>query len=180
MLFGVIIACITVILCFVLCFKIIISFLKKKPLPKKLLLATVVGIVLVLSIYIYNMCFYPFGEIDRERLQEGPVVSPTEKHTANAYYETYGGAAGGVNILVEITNNNAENDLQIVYSSDAKDEFSMEWVDEDILHILNDNPDFPNSNRSITLEIGKEIYHENGLACKSLLMKDAYETCYQN
>ncbi len=32
----------------------------------------------------------------------------------------------------------------------------------------------------IKLEIGKEIYHENGLACKSLLMKYEYETCYQN
>ena len=56
----------------------------------------------------------------------------------------------------------------------------MEWVDEDTLYILNDEHEYPNSNRSIKLEIGKEIYHENGLACKSLLMKDEYETCYQN
>lgn len=56
----------------------------------------------------------------------------------------------------------------------------MQWKDEDTLHILNDQPNFSNSNRSIELEIGKEIYHENGLVCKSLLMKGEYETCYQN
>ncbi|WP_245831888.1 hypothetical protein [Oceanobacillus senegalensis] len=56
----------------------------------------------------------------------------------------------------------------------------MEWLDGDTLYILNNEPDYPNSNRSIELEIGKEIYHENGLACKSWIMQDEYETCYQN
>ncbi len=56
----------------------------------------------------------------------------------------------------------------------------MKRLDEDTLYILNDDPDYPNSNRSIELKVGKEIYHENGWACKSLLMKDEYETCYQN
>ncbi|MGF9977853.1 hypothetical protein ABE042_07860 [Viridibacillus arvi] len=56
----------------------------------------------------------------------------------------------------------------------------MKWLDVDTLYILNDEPNYPNSNRSIELEVGKEIYHENGLACISLLMKDEYETCYQN
>jgi len=110
----------------------------------------------------------------------GPVISPTEEFTANAYYELYGGAAGGVNVWVEITNNNETNNVQTVYYSGAKNSISMQWKDEDTLHILNDQSNFPNSNRSIELEIGKEIYHENGLACKSLLMKGEYETCYQN
>ena len=140
------------------------------------------GVVLVSSIYIYEMYFFTFSEIDREYTQKGPgpVTSPTEKYTANAYYELYGGAAGGVNVWVEITYNNEKNKVQTVYYSDAKSNFSMEWLDEDTLYILNDEPDYPNSNRSIKLEIGKEIYHENGLACKSLLMKDKYETCFQN
>ena len=56
----------------------------------------------------------------------------------------------------------------------------MEWVSENTLYILNDEPKYPKSNRSIELEIDKEIYHENGLACKSWLMKDEYEKCYQN
>ncbi|MDC3424500.1 DUF5412 domain-containing protein [Aquibacillus sp. 3ASR75-11] len=181
-LFGFLISFITVILFLILCAKIIIFFIKKKPFPKKLLIATLSGVVLISSIYIYETYFFTFSEIDREFIQQGPgpVTSPIEEYTANAYYEPYGGAAGGVNVWVEITNNNEKNKVQTVYYSDAKSNFSMEWMDEDTLYIQNDEPDYPNSNRSIELEIGKEIYHENGLACKSLLMKDEYETCYQN
>ncbi|MFJ7407003.1 MULTISPECIES: hypothetical protein [unclassified Lysinibacillus] len=77
--------------------------------------------------------------------------------------------------------NNIENDkVQIIYYSDAKSNFSRMWLDTDTLYILNDKPNFPNSNRSIELKVEKEIYHENGLACKILLMKDDYETCYQD
>lgn len=168
----------------ILCATIIISFIKKKAFPKKLLIATLSGAVLVSSIYIYEMYFFTFSKTDNEYTQKGPgpgpVTSPTEKYTANSYYEPYGGALGGVNVWVEITSNNEENKVQTIYYSDAKSNFSMKWVDEDTLYILNDEPDYPNSNRSIELEIGKEIYHENGLACKSLLMKDEYEACYQN
>ena len=181
-LLGILISFITIILLLIFCANIIISFIKKKPFPKKLLIATLSGIVLVSSIYIYEMYFFTFSEIGREYTQMGPgtVTSPTEEYTANAYYEPYGGAAGGVNVWVEITKNNGKNKVQTVYYSDAKSDFSMEWVDKDTLYILNDEPEYPNSNRSIKLEIGKEIYHENGLACKSLLMKDEYETCYQD
>ncbi|QFG01210.1 hypothetical protein PB01_15320 [Psychrobacillus glaciei] len=181
-LFGILISFITIILFLILCANIIISFIKKKLFPKKMLIVTLSGVVLVSSIYIYEMYFFTFSEIDKEYTQNGPgpVTSPTEKYTANAFYEPYGGAAGGVNVWVEITYNNEGNKVKTVYYGDAKSNFSMEWMDEDTLYILNDEPEYPNSNRSIELEIGKEIYHENGLACKSLLMKDDYETCYQN
>lgn len=147
-----------------------------------MLITTVSGVVLASSIYLYETYFFKFSGIDREFIQKGPgpVTSPTEEYSANAYYEPYGGAAGGVNVWVEITNKNEKNKVQTVYYSDAKSNFSMEWMDEDTLYIINYEPDYPNSNRSIELDIGKEIYHENGLACKSLLMKDEYETCYQN
>ncbi|WP_208586174.1 DUF5412 family protein [Gracilibacillus suaedae] len=181
-LFGLLISSITVILFLILCTRIIISFIKNKPFPKKLLITTLGGVVLVFSIYIYETYFFTFSKIDRESMQKGPgpLTSPTEEYTANAYYELYGGAAGGVNVWVEITDNNEKNKMQTVYYSDAKNNISMEWLDGDTLYILNNDPDYPNSNRSIELEIGKEIYHETGLACKSLLMKDEYETCYQN
>lgn len=147
-----------------------------------MLLATLSGIALVSSIYLYETYFFTFSEIDREFVQKGPgpVISPTEKYTANAYYEPFGGAAGGVNVWVEITNNIENDKVQIIYYSDAKSNFAMKWLDTDTLYILNDEPNFPNSNRSIELKVEKEIYHENGLACKSLLMKDDYETCYQD
>lgn len=181
-LLGFLISFITVILFLILCVKIIISFNKKKPFPKKLLITTLSGVVLVSSIYIYETYFFTFSEIDRELIQKGPgpVTSPTEEYTANAYFEPYGGAAGGVNVWVEITDNNEKNKVQTVYYCDAKSNFSMEWLDENTLNIINNEPNYPNLNRSIKLEIGKEIYHENGLACKSLLMKNEYVTCYQN
>jgi hypothetical protein len=137
---------------------------------------------MISSIYIYEVYFFTFKEIDRESTQKGPgpITSPTGEYTANAYYELYGGAAGGVNVWVDITNKNEKNKVQTIYYSDAKSNFSMEWVDENILYILNIDPNYPDSDRSIKLEIGKEIYHENGLACKSLIMKDEYVTCYQN
>lgn len=51
-LFGFLIAFITVILFLLSCTRIIISFIKKKPFPKKLLVASLSGVVLVSSIYI--------------------------------------------------------------------------------------------------------------------------------
>nr|WP_106779429.1 DUF5412 family protein [Lysinibacillus timonensis] len=180
--FGLLIALITTILFLILCINIIISFFNKRPFPKKLLVSTLSGIVLVSSICVYEMYFFTFSKIDRGSIQKGPgpVISPTEEYIANAYYEPYGGAVGGVNVWVEITNNNAKNNGQVIYYADAKSNFSMQWLDEETLYILNKEPGYPNSNRSIELKIGKEIYHETGLACKSLLMKDKYETCYQN
>lgn len=158
------------------------SLVKKKAFPKKMLIATCIGFLLVAIIYIYEVYFFTFNYIDKTHTQKGPgpIPSPTEAYTANAYYEPYGGAAGGVNVWVEVTHNGKKNKVQTVYYSDAKSEFTMEWVDENTLYILNDEPHYPESNRSIQLEIGKEIYHENGLACRSLLMKDEYETCYHN
>ncbi|WP_236570588.1 DUF5412 family protein [Paenibacillus sp. An7] len=147
-----------------------------------MLIATLSGFVVVSLIYTYEVYFFTFSEVDKKYTQNGPgpVISPTEKYTANAFYEPYGGAAGGVNVWVEVTYNNEEKKVETVYYGDAKSNFYMKWNGENRLYILNDEPEYPNSNRSIELEIGKEIYHENGLACKSLLMKDDYETCYQN
>lgn len=109
-------------------------------------------------------------------MQEGPEISsPTGKYSANAYYEPYGGAVGGVNVWVEITGG-AEN--KVNYYADAKNIFQMNWIDEETLSITN-NDGGPDSNRNIVLKVANEIYHENGLACQSLLMKADYEECYQ-
>lgn len=181
-LFGFLTFFVTAILLLILCVRIIISFVKKKSFPKKLLITTLCGVILVSSIYVSETYFFTFSEIDKENSQKGPgpVTSPTDEYTANAYYEPYGGAAGGVNVWVEVTNNKEDNKVHTVYYSDAKSNFSMKWVDKDTLFILNNEPEYPNSNRSMELEIGKEIYDETGLACRSLIMKDEYETCYQN
>ncbi|MBD8068078.1 DUF5412 family protein [Bacillus sp. PS06] len=172
---------ITSLLILVFIFKLIIFFFKKKHFPKKLLLVSLLSVIILLGLSVYKNYFFTFNSIDRSSIQigPGPVLSPTEAYTANAYYEPYGGAAGGVNVWVEITYNHEDKPVKTVYYSDAKTNFSMKWLDEETIYIVNDEPKYPTSNRSIKLVIGKEIYHENGLACKSLLMKDEYENCYQ-
>src|SRR5690606_11611443 len=153
-----------------------------KPFPKRLLFTTMSGVVLLCSIYMYEMYFFTFSKIDRQAMQEGPgpVPSPSGAYIAHAYYEPYGGAAGGVNVWVDIISTDEENRVQTVYYGDAKTHFTLEWVDNDTLFIQNEEPQFPNSNRNTVLVIGKESYHETGLACQSVLMKKQFETCYHN
>jgi Family of unknown function (DUF5412) len=174
--FGFLIFMIVILLFFIFCIKLTIFFITKKHFPKKLLIAFLIGTTVFIGLYIYANFFFTFDNLEGE-FYTGPVNSPTEKYTANAYYMTYGGAAGGVNIWIEITYNDK---IETIYYSDAKSYFYMEWRDENTLYIINEEPEYPNSNRSIELEIGKEIYHESGVACQSWLMKDEYETCYQN
>lgn len=178
-LFGLLLVLLSVICIVVFCVKLLFFYIKKKPFPKYSLIVSLTGIITVVTLFLYTQYFFTFNNLEGE-LYKGPVVSPDGKYTANAYYMTYGGAAGGVNLWVEISHNDETNRTETVYFSDAKSEFSIEWMDEDTVFIKNDDPEYLTSNRSIELQIGKEIYHDNGLACKSLLMKDKYETCYQN
>lgn len=170
---------IAILLFFIFLISLCISFIYKKQFPKKLLIASLTSTFLFLGIFVYTNYLFSFDNLEGE-FYKGPVNSPNEKYTANAYFINYGGAAGGVNVRVEVTDNNKNDKSKTVYYSDAKSDFSMEWKSENTLYIKNDDPEYPNSNRSIELEIGKEIYHDSGLACQSWLMKDEYETCYQN
>lgn len=111
---------------------------------------------------IYNTYFFKF-DIDEGEFLKGPVTSPTDKYTANAYYKTYGGAAGGVNVMVKITYHDDDNSIKIVYYSDAKSNFSMEWKDEDTLYIINKESGLSSSDRSVELDIKKEIFLDRGL-----------------
>ncbi len=132
-------------------------------------------------IYTYEFYMFTFERaIDREYMQDGPgpATSPTEKYTADAFFEPYGGAPGGVNVWVEITYHNEKNRIKTIYYADAKRDISLEWKDEETLSIHNNDPTYPDSNRSIELDVGNEIYDEFGFACQSWLMKDEYEKCY--
>lgn len=179
LLLGLIILLITLPFIVIFCVKLFIFFKGRIRFPKYSLMISSVGVIAVFSIFVYAQYFFTFDHLQGEILK-GPVVSPNDKFTAKAYYETYGGAAGGVNVWVEITYNDENDKSQTVYYSDAKSNFSMEWKDEETLSIVNEEPGYPNSNRSIQLVIGKEIYHESGLACQSFLMRKEFETCFQN
>ncbi|MFC5603178.1 DUF5412 family protein [Sporosarcina koreensis] len=174
---GLLISFTTLIIFLILSVKIIISLIKKKPFPKRLLFVMLFGIVLVSSIYVYEVYFFTFNNIDKKFMQNGPgpVLSPTGAYTANAYFEPYGGAAGGVNMWVEITMHHDHDNNKIIYYSDANDNVLLDWADKKTLFITNAGP----YNNSIKLDVEHEIYHDRGLACRSWLMKGEYVTCYQ-
>ena len=143
----------------------------------KILILTFIAILLVIG---YKKYFFTFDSFGQGTYYKGPVDSPTGKNTANSYFKNYGGATGGANIWVEITNNE-NNQIKTVYYSDGKSNFAMEWKDDNTIYIRNnEDPEYPDSDRSIELEVGKEIYDERGRACDSWIMKSEYETCYQN
>lgn len=128
----------------------------------------------------YKKYFFTFNSLGQGTYYKGPVNSSNGKYTADSYFKTWGGATGGAHIWVEITNNE-NSEIQTIYYSDGKSNFSMEWKNDNAIYIRNDDgPEYPDSDRSMELEIGKEIYDETGKACDSLIMKDEYETCYKN
>ena len=110
---------------------------------------------------IYNTYFFTFDNREGE-VYKGPLNSPTGQYTANAYYKNYGGAAGGVSLWIEITDHK-DNKMKTIYHSEAKSNFSMEWKNEKILYIINEEPRFPSSNKSVELNVEKDIYFNGGL-----------------
>ena len=142
---------ITVLLCFIFIYKLMIFLFNRKHFPTILLEAIVIGSVLFLGIFVYIQYFFTFEAINKKHMQEGPqlVISPTGKYTANAFYEPYGGAssASGVNVWIEIINNE-EQTFKTIYYADAKRNVSMRWLDEETISI-GKNGKTKNSDRSI-------------------------------
>ncbi|WP_394582281.1 DUF5412 family protein [Cytobacillus firmus] len=77
----------------------------------------------------------------------GPVESSNGKYTANSYNKTYSGAAGGVNVWVEITEGTS-NKGRTIYYAPGKRNFSMDWVDDETLNITNGAPGASKDNRA--------------------------------
>lgn len=179
-LIGTFFSFITVVVLITFCVKLYFYFAKKSSFPRKLLIFSLTGIVLVILLIGYTKYFFTFNHLEGE-FYKGQVDSPTGKYTANSYFRNYGGAAGGTNVWVEITNNDENNKISTIYYSDGKGYFEMKWKDKNTIYIRNDGgTEEPGSDRSMELEIGKEIYDETGRACDSWLMKNEYETCYRN
>lgn len=172
-LFGLFIGFVTLLLFFVLVIRLMVFSIKRKAFPKKLLIATLAGGWIVGSIVVYETYFFTFERIDRTHMQEGVqvVASPNGTYAASVFYEPYGGAVGGVNVWVEVTDFQKEK-TNVIYYADADAEVTVEWVDDETLIVHNNN--------STKLRVEDEIFHEFGRACRSVLMKHAYKTCYQD
>lgn len=148
-------------------------------MKKRYKILTLIFIAILLAVG-YRKYFFTLDHLGQGTYFKGPVDSPSGKYTADSYYKNYGGAAGGAYVWVQITNKE-NGKVRTIYYSDGKSNFAMEWKDENTIFIKNDEgPEYPDSERNIELEIGKEIYDEKGRACDSWRMKDEYETCYQN
>lgn len=93
-------------------------------------------------------------------------------YTTQAYFKTYGGAVGRVNMWIEITHHYDNDRGETVYYSDAKSSFHMKSNSEDTLQIEHyESSGFPNLDRSKELWIGKGIYDEMGGACNTPFVK---------
>ncbi|MNI22425.1 hypothetical protein D3C73_759820 [compost metagenome] len=143
-------------------------------------LVIVLAIIAILFLLLYAWfkgIFFTFEGIKAEYYEE-PVQSPNGSYTARAYYEYYGGAAGGVNTIVEITDHTKADSIKVIYYADAQSEVNLKWEDEQTLYVMNKSSDFPAGDRSIKLNVDSDIYHDTGRACNSILLKDTYTNCY--
>ena len=136
---------------------------------KKILAASLISFSLFLLFW-YKGYFFTFNGIKVEFYEE-PVVSPNGTHIAETYYEYYGGAAGGVNAVVEVNN-------KVVYYADAQNALYVEWKNDETLYIPNKTSQYPDEDRSMTLNVADEIYHDDGKACRSWLLKGTFKNCY--
>ena len=159
----------------------ILYLLRKSAFPKGIFISLIINLCLFSAIYIYHNYYFTFEHINHANLQPGlsAITSPDGTYSAQVFYEPYGGAAGGVNVIVELIQHEKNNNKKVIYYSDAKTMVLLQWIDDITLSIYNDDPTFENSNRSIILNVEKEIYHEVGLACQSVLLKHTYKVCYQ-
>lgn len=132
-----------------------------------------VCIVLVCVYFTYAHFTYDFHYTKGDKDGKSSV-SPNGAYSAQVYYQNYGGAAGGVNTFVNVTFHSEENIERTVYFSDAKSGVQLYWLAEDILSITNYNEYV---DRSVELEVGKEIYDEDGGACSTYKVKKHY-ICY--
>ncbi|MFD2705227.1 DUF5412 family protein [Salibacterium lacus] len=168
-----------VVLCCIFIVRFAMFILKKKPFPKKLAVICLTGIVTLLVISGYQTYFFTFDQAKGNVNQE-PVESPNGTYTAVKYDLPYGGAAGGVNLRVQVRENGTNKDPKTVYFADAKSRFQLEWEDDSRLKVTNEAPDYPDSNRSAELDVEDEVYDETGRTCRSWVLKDEYDTCYQH
>jgi hypothetical protein len=146
---------------------------------KRLAIACALIVSVILIVVSYRTIFFSFDRLEEGTYYKGPFESPEGKYTADSYYKTYGGAAGGVKIWVEVTNEE-NKESQIVYYGSGKSNFDVKWEGEHTIFIKNnEGPAFPEADSSIALEVGEEVYDGSGRACDSWVMKEDYDQCYE-
>lgn len=130
----------------------------------------VILVSLIVLYLVYNHFTYEFLHTGDTK-EDSPVLSPSEKYSAQIYYENYGGAAGGVNLIVNLINHHKNDEERTIYFSDAKGNVNINWINSTVLSIQNYDE---YENRSIELLVEKEIFDENGGACEAYKIKKKF------
>ena len=140
---------------------------------RKIIKVILISSLLVCLYLVYSHFTYDFYYTNGEN--DGNVItSPNKVYSAQVYYQNYGGAAGGVNLFVNVIFH-LENDIErTIYFSDAKGNVQLNWLDDELLLITNYNE---YEDRSIELVVLNEIYDEQGGACNTYKIKRNF-VCY--
>ncbi|WP_249777725.1 DUF5412 family protein [Paenalkalicoccus suaedae] len=158
-----------------------VRFAVTRRFPRRILIATLSSLLIMICSYWYFEYMFTFDSISRGNMEEvtWPIVSPDETYVAIAYTESLGGAAGAVSVVVEVTNSSAE-ETSVIYYALANSRVSLDWVGDHVLQVTNEDYYDKGVNRSVTLDVRGDIYDERGRACKSYVMKGSFDMCYQH
>lgn len=121
--------------------------------------------------FIYFFLPYEFKYTNGELQKE--ITSPSGRYTAQYYLQSYGGAAGGTQLFVNVVSHDKEDTVSTVYYSDANSYFHLNWLNDDELSIRH----LGGGDQSIVLAVGQEIYDGTGKACRRYAITKNY-SCY--
>ncbi|KYG33390.1 DUF5412 family protein [Alkalihalobacillus trypoxylicola] len=144
--------------------------MKKKPLFALILLFFFIFVWNTYDTLTYSFEESSFPGAPGERYST--VTSPKKTFTAFAYTYSGGGAAGFVNVSVEIKNKTTEETHTIYYGDEILG-FKMSWLNEETIEISD-------SYRKVILNVKEDIFDYMGSACRSLKMKSQYRNCYHD
>ena len=132
----------------------------------------VVGLVVV-SWQVYTYFLMDFSHDGNMAYDLNPIVSPDGTYEANIYFDNYGGAVGGTNLIVKVRDltSGADAEERTVYFGDGKDSWYVHWLDKDILHVHNEDE---SEDLSVKLVVDEEVYDQHGSACKLYQVKRMY------
>lgn len=142
----------------------------------------IIAIILMIAslAFVIHRYTYTFGSLAKAEILIESIESPDQRQSARVYWKPVGGVTGHSEIFVEVTFLKTEQ-TKVIYHSIGEDLVELKWINNEILDIKNESA-AEDTNQSIRLNIFKEIYDENGAACRSIVLnlKSYYQTCYKN
>jgi|GEM_PF-3139885 hypothetical protein len=104
-----------------------------------------------------------------------PITTQDGAYSAQAFYITWGGAAGGVSMYVNVTDHRQQDSLRTVYYADTHTEPNISWTDNHTLLIENHDE---YNNFDATADVSTDVYDSSGRACLASAIQTSYR-CYE-